>query len=281
MKNTYYTHILPDPALPLYFLPAKSAKSKIYDHTNWHENVEFLFFTKGEGKVFIDGKRFDVREGDLVTINANALHAIVNEFELTYHCLIVDRSFCLNNHFDTNLIRFDPLVRDDLAFQYIKTIVEEYDSDPATPYRVQAIRATLLLLLSHMCRQHSQRLEHEPRDRHTISCIKQAISYIRANCQNDLFLEDLASLVGLSKYYFARYFHRVTGYTFVSYVNLTRCEKAKGLLIENQLSLKEIATKCGFSNQSYFTKTFLIYTGRLPSEYREEKLRKQSNTPKP
>ena len=102
-----------------------------------------------------------------------------------------------------------------------------------------------------------------------MSCIKQAIGLIRSDASRDLSLDEVANFVGLSKYYFAREFRRVTGYTFVSYVNLTRCEKAKALLTQNEMSIGEIGRACGFSNQSYFTRTFRAYTGRLPGVYRD------------
>ena len=48
--------------------------------------------------------------------------------------------------------------------------------------------------------------------------------------QEDLSLDKVADFVGISKYYFAREFRRITGYTFVTHLNMTRCEAAKELL---------------------------------------------------
>jgi AraC-like DNA-binding protein len=97
---------------------------------------------------------------------------------------------------------------------------------------------------------------------------------IRSEVSRDLSLDEVAEFVGLSKYYFAREFRRVTGYTFVTYVNLMRCERAKVLLAQNKLNIGEVGRACGFSNQSYFTRTFRAYTGRLPGVYRETHLQK-------
>ena len=108
-----------------------------------------------------------------------------------------------------------------------------------------------------------------------LACIKQAIGLIRSQSDHDISLDSISKFVGLSKYYFAREFRRVTGHTFVSYVNLIRCEKAKKLLAENQLRIGDIGRACGFDNQSYFTRTFRLQTGMLPSEYREKLLAKK------
>ncbi|MBQ8849067.1 MAG: helix-turn-helix transcriptional regulator [Clostridia bacterium] len=86
----------------------------------------------------------------------------------------------------------------------------------------------------------------------------------------DISLDEISASVGLSKYYFAREFHRTTGYSFVSYLNLIRCKKAKKMIAETELSIGEIAQKCGFSNLSYFSRTFRSIVGILPNDYRKK-----------
>ena len=113
-------------------------------------------------------------------------------------------------------------------------------------------------------------MSEEQHDSYLLSAIKQAIGYIRSKSEQDLSLDEVSRFVGLSKYYFAREFHRITGYTFVAFVNLTRCENAKHLLAENRMSIGDVGRTCGFGNQSYFSRTFLKYTGMLPREYREQ-----------
>ncbi|MBR6603969.1 MAG: AraC family transcriptional regulator, partial [Clostridia bacterium] len=45
-----------------------------------------------------------------------------------------------------------------------------------------------------------------------------------------------------------------------------RCKKASELISEG-LSVSEAALKCGFSNMSFFTRTFREYIGCLPSKF--------------
>ena len=191
--------------------------------------------------------------------------------------MIVDRSFCLANHFDTNNIRFDSLFRDTELEGLIRILEAEYTPPYRSDYRVPVIRAAILQIMARLCREHSAQEDIGHSDSHLLSCIKQAIGFIRSNSHRDISLDDAAAFVGLSKYYFAREFRRVTEHTFVSYVNLVRCEKAKSLLAENRLRIGEIGRACGFENQSYFTRIFRSYTGLLPSSYRE-KQQVKSNT---
>ena len=126
-------------------------------------------------------------------------------------------------------------------------------------------------IMALLCRDHSIKGAPSQNNSYLLSCIKESIGLIRAQSERDLSLDEISNAVGLSKYYFAREFRRITGYTFVSYVNMTRCEKAKLLLAEKRMSIGEIGRACGFENQSYFSRTFRNYTGVLPGAYRDGK----------
>jgi AraC-like DNA-binding protein len=106
-----------------------------------------------------------------------------------------------------------------------------------------------------------------------ISCIKKAIGFIRSECQREITLDEVCQLVGLSKYYFAREFKRITGQTIVNYINITRCENAKVMLCESDSSIAQISLQCGFSDQSYFTRVFKATTGISPTKYRKENIK--------
>ena len=266
--SIYETHLMKDPSLPFIFHKSIGAAAHRMGALNWHENVEIIRFLAGEGIMIYDALRLPVKAGEIAVINSNHLHSFESGEGLRYHCLIVDRSFCMSNYIDTSTIQFEKLFCDEEIKERIDHLAEEYDA-LGEPYRVPSIRASALNIMTLLCKRHSLPLDEREEDGHTMACVRKAIGYIRAGYQRDLPLDEVADFVGLSKFYFAREFRRVTGYTFVTYVNLTRCEAAKGLLQEGQMSIGKIANVCGFSGLSYFTRTFLRYVGMLPSEYRE------------
>jgi AraC-like DNA-binding protein len=47
-------------------------------------------------------------------------------------------------------------------------------------------------------------------------------------------------------------------------------DKAAGMLLETGFSLSEIASSCGFEDQSWFSKIFKNYTGMSPGKYRDQ-----------
>lgn len=266
--SKYETHSMQDPRLPLILHRFTYRPHHRLGLENWHENIELFVPIQGSGVVMGGEMPIPVTVGEIAVINTGCLHSMLSEEGMTFYCLIVDRSFCVANHFDTNAIRFDSLVRDAELCALVGQIADEYFSEEASLYRVQAIRALVLHLLVLLCRRYGS-VESTPiSDSHLLASIKKAIGYIRAESHRDLSLDEVAMRVGLSKFYFAREFRRITGYTFVSYLNRIRCEKAKKLLAQGQMTVGEVARSCGFANQSYFSRTFLRLVGELPTAYR-------------
>lgn len=275
--SLYETHALQDRQLPLICREGRCTADGQADAGNWHENIELIFVLDGAGTIINHDKHLAVEKDDILVINANCLHAFSSATELRYYYLIIDRGFCLANHFDTNKIRFEPKFRDGEIAEILREILKELAKEEDEPYRVQMIRANLLRLMALLCRRHGIESDEPMTDSHLLSCMKLAIGYLHSESHRDISLEEVAKLVGLSKFYFSREFRRITGYTFLSYINLIRCEKAKQMLSESTLSIGEIGRACGFDNQSYFSRTFLKRTGMLPSAYRTaQKKRKES-----
>lgn len=275
--HIHETHKMKDPRLPFIFHTThcpRGAHEKIY---NWHENVEIISVTSGSGIVTCDERHFPVEAGDVAIINQNELHGFSTaEDEMDYYCLIIDRSFFLANHFDSNDFHFASKVKNEKLAALIERFGYFWKSDKQTePMRIQHLRTLALSICLEICEKHAT-FDRNPREEsHLLSCVKQAIGYIRAESNRDISLDELASTVGLSKYYFAREFRRITGYSFVSYLNVIRCEKARELLAADRLSVGDIGRACGFANQSYFTRTFRTHTGLTPGDYRKRHQREK------
>ena len=266
--NSYEKHLMSDPRLPFIF--HHYIFSENWSHSgggNWHENVEILHFVNGNATVTYNANRFEVGRGDTVIVNTNSLHDIITETSVEFYCLIVDRSFCLSNHFDTNDIAFKPIINDDRIKYLILSFAADFETKER-PYAVQSMRATALGIMALLCKEYSQPSEANCAEVHLLSAIKLALGYIYSEIDKPLTLDEIASAAKLSKYYLAREFHRITGYTVVSYINRVRCDNAAKLLTETGKNIESIARSCGFSNISYFTRTFKKNIGMLPGEYR-------------
>ncbi|GEM_PF-3351906 len=82
---------------------------------------------------------------------------------------------------------------------------------------------------------------------------------------------DFGTLIGnvfLSKEYVRQVFKKEYGTTPLKYLIQKRIEKAKILLLENKLTIKEIAAICGFENEYYFSRLFKKVVSVSPKAYR-------------
>lgn len=97
--------------------------------------------------------------------------------------------------------------------------------------------------------------------------INEAIAYINKNYQKPLKLTDIAHYVGMNESYISRLFKKCLNINFVDYLNHIRVNKAKELLIQQQLSVAEIAYQVGYQNESYFSRIFKAIEGVSPKQY--------------
>jgi len=93
--------------------------------------------------------------------------------------------------------------------------------------------------------------------------------YVEDNFAGDLRLDQAAAAVNLSVPAFYRYFRKLTNKTFTQLVNEVRIAHAVQILRESHLPISEICFACGFTNLSYFNKSFHTITGLSPRAYRD------------
>lgn len=95
--------------------------------------------------------------------------------------------------------------------------------------------------------------------------------YVKNRFAEKLSLDEIAEYVSLSKSYLSRIFKEETGESLSSYINKVRIDKAKLMLLDNGCPLVDVASLCGFEDQSYFTKVFKRLVGVSPKRYRESR----------
>ncbi|MGN0154208.1 MAG: AraC family transcriptional regulator [Lachnospiraceae bacterium] len=100
--------------------------------------------------------------------------------------------------------------------------------------------------------------------------IKEALTYIEQNFQNDISVEEIASVCGLNRSYFGKIFKDATGKTPQQFLLNYRMIKATELLKLTSLSIGDISNAVGYSNQLHFSRAFKNIYGVSPREWRNE-----------
>jgi len=93
--------------------------------------------------------------------------------------------------------------------------------------------------------------------------------YIAAHLENNISLEVLAGVAGLSKSHFARAFKQSQGVAPHEYLMQCRVRRAQEVLAGTDMPLSKIACISGFSDQSHLTRRFRDHVGVTPSRYRD------------
>ena len=101
--------------------------------------------------------------------------------------------------------------------------------------------------------------------------VGQVKDYIEKHLGNELSRSLLAKEVWLSEDYVSKLFKSTTGMSLPTYIAARRMERAKEYLIHSALPVSRIAMEVGYSNFSYFSKTFRDAAGMTPNEYRSQR----------
>ncbi len=107
--------------------------------------------------------------------------------------------------------------------------------------------------------------------------IQKAISYLNQNYQKEITLKKLGEITGYSPNHLQRIFTDVMGLSPQAYLEKLKIDHAKFFLSQNENTLADVAYKCGFSSQSYFSKLFKKHTLLTPSEFRRSATFKYNN----
>jgi AraC family transcriptional regulator len=105
------------------------------------------------------------------------------------------------------------------------------------------------------------------------SRFRRVAEYIQQNLDKDLSVAELAAVVYMSPYHFARLFKDRTGVPPHRFVVRQRIARARGVLVTPELSIAQVSRRVGFRTPSHFTTVFRRVLGVTPRAYRTAALR--------
>jgi AraC family transcriptional regulator len=87
--------------------------------------------------------------------------------------------------------------------------------------------------------------------------------------EQDISLEELSALVGLSRFHFCTAFKAATGQTPHNWLTALRMARARQLLADRSFPVTEVALAVGYQTPSAFTAAFRRLANVTPSEFRK------------
>ena len=144
-----------------------------------------------------------------------------------------------------------------------KTVLDHYsDGSYAARLRVQG---AMNLIMADFAREMS--LESG-----VITKFEPVLQYINDHFTENISIAYLAELMSFSKMYFSNYFKRVFNVSPKLYILGKRLTEGQRLLLETDMSVKEIAYAVGFDNENYFSEFFTAKVGISALKFRNREL---------
>src|SRR5215813_6768236 len=98
--------------------------------------------------------------------------------------------------------------------------------------------------------------------------LRRVREFIEANLAENISIQELGAIAGLSMYHFARAFKQSVGMPPHAYLVQRRVQRVQDLLTATDLPLSEIALAAGFADQSHCARRFRQHIGVTPGSYR-------------
>jgi AraC-like DNA-binding protein/mannose-6-phosphate isomerase-like protein (cupin superfamily) len=270
------THYIPSSVVEVSFYPkllytGRLERSPQFNETlHSHPFLEVLLINSGTGTVIIDEKSFQVKRGDVIVYNAGKKHMEISSLDDPLEALFFGAGNILNSGFPENTLPMEeetPVISsgDDFPlFQfYFSCLIRE--SQNKQHYTKETTESLTRLILVSLLRL----LPFEEKNLQNNSIYFQAKKYIDEYYVQIKSIGEVCKSLRISNYYLIHIFRRYGDISPMQYVIKKRMELARSLLILTNLSIGDIALRCGYDDEYYFYRVFKKHTETTPSKYRE------------
>ena len=251
-----------------------------YPHAHDHRMVRMqhrdnllIACTQGKGHLIWQDQEFTIQGGDLFLLPRNCAHEYFADKDQPWSIYWCHFAGELANDYINNLHQNSepPVIKLGLNTPgysvKIQNCFEELLEVRKTGYNLaRFIHSSnqLKYLLSYI----SLLLQTKSNTNSDDMAFDSVIAHMHQSLSSHVELEQLATLSGLSKYYFSRRFKQQTGYAPIQYYIHLKMEHACYLLDSKSNSVEDIATELGYEDAYYFSRIFKKVIGLSPKQYR-------------
>ena len=261
---------------------------------HWHEEIEIIYVIEGILKIGVNEKVYNLKAEDILIICSGDIHYFFSPIDYSKRVIIHFKHSLFDSFYSDitektfirELLSSSEIITSDINKELhldmqsqIKKLVEEHNSKK-NGYKL-ALKARVYDLAVLMLRntQTPSSTENKKKHSHKLDKLQKVFQFVEKNYNTDIYVNDLAEIIGFSLFHFSRFFKDNTGLTFNEYLTNYRVTVAEWLLISTDNTITEISSLCGFNTLNAFNKTFKAIKGLSPSYYRKKNiLPKNHNT---
>ncbi len=253
------------------------------DQKQFIEYVEIMYLVEGHAEFEMENRRFASADaGDVCIFNSRIATRNCTVGAGGMRCIsivvcIEDLGDEMNRIFNTNVFDKDKLYAGALkadrciifaATDMLKEVFYEMMHLPEAHGDLFRKLLTYQVIIATMDVKEKMATERQYFSRDTENKVHDARKILGSELSSDISIEELAGRVKLNRTTLQKVFRQMYGVTIFEYRTQVRIQEAKNLLIDNALSITEIAGMCGYSNASKFSATFKKITGVSPHEWK-------------
>ena len=249
---------------------------------HWHKEFELIHVISGTYNLFLTDHEVHLEKNDICIIPGKLVHGDAQDKgQALYESIVFDiemirrhgfaSDIFLNNIVTNTVILNDKIEAKPQNKQIMEVVDRLFQTIKAHPSGLELITCGYLQIIFGLIQREQLYTERKIVPNHKRvreEQLEQVLNLIRKNYDQDLTLQQMSDMAGLSPKYFCRIFREMTEKSPIEYLNWFRINKACALLRETEDKLPDIAYNCGFNDFSYFIKTFRRYKGMTPLKYR-------------
>jgi AraC-like DNA-binding protein len=265
---------------PIAYFHLDRNHSRYQMSAHYHTEIELVRILEGDFYITLNSNSYKAKKGDFLFINSEIVHQ-GTPTDCVYECIVFDAEFSYAEAFDTHSFMKSFLDGEYVINEYfpcgesnvVRALNNIFDSFVLanTSSKLRAISAFydfFATVMENNLYKYQVGNNTVLNDKSIVK-LKKILSYIRNNYDKPITLESIAETVHMSPKYLGTFFKNTTGKTPVEYLIEYRIEKAVHKLRFSDSSVTDIAFLCGFSDLSYFIKTFKKFKGVPPGKFRE------------
>lgn len=254
---------------------------------HWHPEIELTLILSGEIEYQVDDATYILKQGDGLFCNSNSLHSghMLDKKDCTYLSVTFHPRFLYgyeNSILHSKYINFitsneawsSLALNSSVLWQQdiLASIEEIYElsKSPDSDFEMQ-VHMLLMNIWQKIYRFFSTQPNKDMKPKHHLLRLRDIISFIEKNYNQEISLEDVAKSATICKSECCRFFKKHMGMTIFDYILYIRVQNSLPLLF-NVDSITEVASMVGFSSPSYYSQIFKRYMKCTPMEYKKEAL---------
>ena len=255
---------------------------------HWHKEIEIIHVVEGSVTIGYRNRLFQVHQGEIFIFPSGETH----------YFLASPNSKRRVFQFDLNLIRngtnydissnevihrfqlssfYSVEWTEELRQKMMTTLTKLFDEmvqlNSGYSYMITSLLFEIIVLY---CREMPLRdatkedsFVEATVNQEALERLNQVFIYVEQQFDTPITLDEVAEVVGFSPYYFARFFKKHTGQTFIQFLTTYRINQAKYILANEKCPMIEVAERAGFHSVKTFHHVFKEQVGISPLKFQK------------